>query len=328
MGAYSLAESHAHSSRVIAIMSSFNPSPALIANCLALRQQVTKIIVVDDGSIDSDAVLDELETLSIIVVRLGENLGIGHAMNTGFAIARQFRPEFIVTFDQDSAVPEGFVTALVDEYDRVSELGVGRVGMLVPEFFSATRQTSAAANTTYLESDAPIQSGMLLPLDVIDELGDQRADFFIDLIDTEYYFRAKRAGFITVCAPQLVLPHSLGHRLYVHAFGRRLKKTNGQTRVVSVSTPFRYYYRARNRIFLNHEFKHVKDIRGVLRRQTRNDLLVDFVVALCSSKGKSSLLRIVLAGWRDGFRGTAGKIPPKIATLSSRVSWRNPVNLD
>lgn len=323
-----MAESHAHSSRVIAIVSSFNPSPVLIENCRALQLQVAKVIVVDDGSSGSGAILDELETLGMIVIRLGENLGIGHATNVGFARARLFALEFVVTFDQDSAVPEGFVAALVDECDRVSELGVGRVAMIVPEYFSTTRQTSAAMNTPYLQTDAPIQSGMLLPLSVINELGDQRADFFIDLIDTEYYFRAKQARFITACVPRLVLPHGFGHRLYVHAFGRPLKKSNGQPRMVTVSTPFRYYYRARNRILLNREFKHIPETRGVLRRQTRNDLFLDFGVALYSARDKWSLLRAIWAGWRDGFRGRSGKIPPKIATLASRISWRNPVNAD
>lgn len=323
-----------HRQRVIAVISSFRPGEALIGHCAELAPQVARVIVVDDGSGEqADPVLARLETAGVVVLRRPENAGIAAAMNCGIEAARvsESAPELVVTFDQDSRVPEGFVDALVDEYDRCAAAGA-RVGMVAPEFFSGTPQTRAAPSGTlppgFVEAYAPIQSGLLMPLAVLDELGPQREDYFIDLVDTEYFLRARRAGYAAVCAPGLVLPHGFGHRLYVHAFGRRLTKRDGRPRMVAVSSPFRYYYRMRNRIVLNREYGRDPSVRALLRRDARNDLLLDYGVALYSARGRLALLGVLWAGFRDGRRGRMGRMGDTVAARARRVSWRHPVPAD
>lgn len=298
---------------------------ALVEHCRELAPQVSRIIVVDDGSgVAAAPVLDELQAAGVVVIRQPENQGIGAAMNRGFEAAHDGDAELLVTFDQDSRVPEGFIDALVDAYDAQMAAG-HRVGMVAPEFFSATPQTRGGHSDEYVEAYAPIQSGLLLPRAVVAELGPQRADFFIDLVDTEYYLRARRAGFIAVCVPGLTLPHGFGNRLYVHAFGRRLRKRSGRPRMVAVSTPFRYYYRVRNRIVLNREYGREPGVGPLLRRDFRADVLLDFSVALYSARGRFALLRIMLTGLRDGIRGRLGKMPQRVTALAARVVWRHPV---
>ena len=251
-------------------------------------------------------------------------------LGAGAARAQDPAPEFVVTFDQDSQVPQGFVDTLVDEADRLAALGL-RVGMVAPEHFSLTPQTRtgkarAAQGGEFLEAYAPIQSGLLMPLAAIDTLGPQRADYFIDLVDAEYFLRAHRVGYSAACVPGLVLPHGFGNRLYVHAFGRRLTKRDGSPRMGAVSTPFRYYYRVRNRIALNRAYGRDPEVRALLQRDTRNDVLLDFCVAIWSARGKLSLIGVMLAGLRDGLRGRMGRIPARIATRAARVRWRHPVD--
>lgn len=311
-------------SRVVAVLSAFRPEPALVERCAALAPQVARVIVVDDGSGPAaEPVLAGLEQAGVLVLRQPENRGIGAAMNRGIEAAREVGIEFVVTFDQDSSVPEGFIAALVDEYDTRAAEGL-RVGMVAPEFFSATPQTRMEQGRGFLEAYAPIQSGLLMPLSAVDELGPQREDYFIDLVDTEYYLRARRAGLEAVCVPGLVLPHGFGHRLYLHFFGRRLRKRSGRPRMVAVSSPFRYYYRARNRVVLNREY--AADPAGAsLKRDARRDLLLDFAVALYSARGRLALLSVMRAGFRDGRRGVMGRMRDGIAARASRVSWRHPV---
>lgn len=317
--------SNAHRERVSAVISAYKPEPALVAHCRQLAPQVARIVVVDDGSASvAAAVFDELSSLGVTVLHQPENLGIGAAMNRGFEELARSEAELVVTFDQDSLVPDGFVDALVDEYDARVAAGL-RVGMIAPEFFSSTPQTRGSTSEAYIEAYTPIQSGLLMPAAVIAELGPQRADYFIDLVDTEYYLRARRAGFIAACVPGLTLPHGFGHRLYVHAFGRRLRKRSGRPRMVAVSTPFRYYYRVRNRVVLNREYGRDKEVGALLRRDARADVLLDFGVALYSARGKVALLRTMCAGLRDGLRGRLGKIPQRVSARAARVRWRHPV---
>lgn len=315
-----------HAERVAAVFSAFQPGSQLLENCLAAAAQCSQVIVVDDGSAQAGAVVfEELEKAGITVIRQTENLGIGAAMNRGFAAG--IAAEFIVTFDQDSKVPPGFIGALVSEYDRAVAAG-RRVGMVSPEFFSGTSQTRMPQGEGFLEAYAPIQSGLLMPTAVIAELGAQREDYFIDLVDTEYYLRARRSGYDSLAVPGLRLPHGFGHRLYVHAFGKRLRKADGRPRMVAVSSPFRYYYRARNRVVLHREYAQRNDpkLRALLRRDARNDLLLDFAVAVWSAKGKCALMSLMCAGWRDGLRQRMGKLPARLARRAARVSWKHPAN--
>lgn len=311
--------------RVVAVVSSFQPTEDLVMRCATLARQVSNVVVIDDGSDErASSVLHQLAADNVIVVKHSENSGIGAAMNTGFERALELGREFVVTFDQDSTAPVGFVDSLVDEYDRLVRKGA-TVGMVAPEYFSATRQSRNERVGDFIEAYAPIQSGILMPLSVIDALGPQREDLFIDMVDTEYFLRAKRAGYLAVCVPQLTLDHDFGHKLYVTFLGRRLKKSNGNPRIARVSSPFRYYYRARNRVLVSREFASVASVKKVLREQLLNDIFLDFNVALYSAKGRFTLLKLILAGWVHGLRGRAGKIPPKLARQAQRIQWRHPV---
>lgn len=321
-----------HRDRVVAVFSAFRPEPALVAHCAAIASQVARVIVVDDGSGESaDAVLGELAAAGVLVLRQPHNLGIAAAMNRGIDAAIAEGAELLITFDQDSNVPAGFVDTLVDEYDRAVAAKL-RVGMVAPEFFSATSQARTAPSVAmlsegdgFLESYAPIQSGLLMPSTVLRELGPQRDDYFIDLVDTEYYLRARKAGYIAICAPDLVLPHGFGHRLYVHFLGKRLTKSDGRPRMVAVSSPFRYYYRARNRVVMNREYRDDPAVRALLRRDGVRDVVLDYGVAVWSARGKFALCSLMFAGWADGLRGRLGKMSPKLMRRASRISWRHPV---
>lgn len=315
-----------HRDRVVAVFTSFQPTRSLVEHCAAVAPQVRQVIVVDDGSGAAfEPVLVELEGVGAVVLRQATNSGIAAAMNRGFVEAQRAAAEFVVTFDQDSEVPEGFVDALVQEYDRAAHQGV-RVAMVAPEYYSLTRQTDGREHGGVLFSYAPIQSGLLMPVSVIDELGPQREDFFIDLVETEYYFRAHSKGYEAICVPGLTLPHGFGHRLHVYLFGKRLVKRDGRPRTVAVSSPFRYYYRARNRRVLNREYRHDRSMRTLLRRDGRRDLLLDYAVAVWSARGKVKLMSLIVAGWRDAHNRQLGKMPNRLASRARTISWRHPAD--
>lgn len=314
-----------HSDRVVAVISAYQPTHELVEHCAQLAPQVAKIVVVDDGSnAPAEEILNALISAGTEVVRHGENRGIGAAMNSGFTRARELGVAFVVTFDQDSAIPSGFVDALVDEFDRLNANGLP-IGMVAPDRYSQTTQSQLNPGGEYLEAVAPIQSGLLIPISVIEKIGPQREDFFIDLIDTEYYFRLKHDGYIAACVPGLTLPHGFGNRVYIQIFGRTLFKPDGYPRIAAVSTPFRYYYRARNRVIFNWLYRKEFHTVKILLSQTINDLILDFSIAIWSSSKPFTMLSIMARGWFDGFRGRTGKAPPSVMHSASKIIWRHPV---
>lgn len=312
--------------RVIAVFSSFRPNETLLEHVQSAMTQVREVVVVDDGSDEQcTPLLTSIERAGAKVIRQPANLGIAAAMNKGFDVAKELSAEFVVAFDQDSQVPEGFIDALVNEYDRATERGLN-VAMVAPEWYSETRQTHDQTVGGVLISYAPIQSGLLMPMKVIEELGTQREDFFIDLVETEYYFRARTKGYEAVCAPGLKLPHGFGHRLYVHFFGKRMHKRNGKPRMVALSSPFRYYYRARNRVALNRLYRDNPELHRLLRRDGLRDFVLDFMVAVWSARGKAKLISLMWVGWRDARKHRMGRMPERLALRARNITWRHPVD--
>lgn len=62
------------------------------------------------------------------------NIGIGGALNKGFAFLKNLKPEFVVTFDQDSLAAKGQIAKLVQAWDAASERGK-RKGAIGPAFY-------------------------------------------------------------------------------------------------------------------------------------------------------------------------------------------------
>ena len=296
--------------RIVAIVSSFRPTSDLVANVRLIAAQVDSVIVVDDGSGPLfTAVLDEVRDAGAEVLVQEDNAGIASALNAGLRAA-QLRPEDLaVTFDQDSAVPGGFIEALVDTWDAGVRAGLA-MGMVSPERFAGILQVLPGTDSHgFVHSREPIQSGTLLSGEVLESVGMQREEFFIDLVDIEYYLRLKKLGRACLVAPGLTLPHELGRTYPLTLAGRRVR-WRGRGLTLSLSTPFRYYYRARSRVVVNSEY--FATARKLLLVDTLRELQhVVFVVLY--ARPRWPMVRVLAQGVRDGRKRRMGKIPRDVA---------------
>jgi rhamnosyltransferase len=305
--------------RLVAVVTAFRPDGGLLANLATIAPQVDEVVVVDDGSgPDYRAILEEARGLGATVVVQARNAGIAAAINAGLVAASLSERDLVVTFDQDSAVPAGFVDALVAVWDRAQGAGV-RVGMVSPETFAKIDQALPGSDRHgFVHSREPIQSGSLLSGAVIRQVGMQREELFIDLVDIEYCLRLRDLGFACLVAPGLVLPHELGRTYPVTAWGRPVRY-RGRILTLSMSTPFRYYYRSRNRVLINKTYW--KRNRSLLAVDTLRELQ-HLVFVLLYAKPRWSLVRVIARGLRDGFRGRGGAIDPRLAQVAAGIRWR------
>lgn len=294
-----------------AVVTVFRPSevPPLLAQ---LRAQVDGVIVVDDGSgPGADSVLDAIERTDVVMLRLESNSGIGAALNRGIRHARHVGASSIVTFDQDSSVGPDFVDTLRSASDASEADGIS-TGPVVPEYFASVRQAGRREGPSTVLAAHAIQSGMLIPVAVLDRVGDMDEGLFIDLVDTDFELRCADAGLPCIVAEGLTLEHHLGARYRVRGLlGRVLP-------ALTLSTPFRYYYRARNRIII--ERRHSRH-----RRRLRVEGIADriyFVIAIAIASPRSTMLRLISDGRRDGRCEATGPISPELAAAAEAVRWR------
>lgn len=293
------------SNATTAVVSLFNADERVLANAAALLAQVGRVVVVDDGSPqDPGPVLRQLRDMGCIVERLAENSGIAAALNAGIAVAlaSRERPSFILTMDQDSMLDCGYVAALEEAAVAADQAGI-RVGMVAPASIRGLPTRRAGVVNGVQLGGEPIQSGLLLPISVMEELGPLRSDLFIDGVDTEYFLRCQSAGFKTVIAPSAALDHSLGSMTPARVFGAGLA-LRGRPVKVRTAASWRYYYLFRNRILIarqygrQHPWWALKGFLADYRHLAMVTLLAPHRLERLSS---------AVAGIADGFAGRAGK---------------------
>lgn len=298
---------------VWAVVTAYRPGPSLAGEIASICRQVEGVVLVDDGSgPEFDSALQEAESRNVTVIRLRENSGIAAALNAGIRAALEAGAEYVVTFDQDSRIGPGFVEALVYAHGHAQRSGL-RVGPVVPEYFAAVRQADGDSEDGVLRARRVIQSGMLLERDLLSRVGLMLEPLFIDLVDTEYELRCSSAGFVAVAAPSLVLEHRLGV-----GYRRRGPALPGIPRVMMLSTPFRYYYRARNRVLVNR--LHARRHRLRILRDTAADA-VYFAVVCAMARPRRAMWRLLKTGWQDGRTGRAGRMTPHLAAVADGVHW-------
>ena len=202
----------------MAVVVTYFPDADVVSNLAALMAQVEHVIVVDNGS--PAASLEALRRVAVspavTLLENGANLGIATALNRGVELARSRGAEYILLFDQDSTVTEGFTDTLLHAF-RTSPWGE-RLGILVPLYRDKRLGTPLPANTVRSGGlEAAMTSGSLLRASTFAQHGVFRDELFIDAVDYEYSLRLRRAGLVIDECPEAVLLHSPGepvvHRL-------------------------------------------------------------------------------------------------------------------
>ncbi|MDJ0351164.1 glycosyltransferase [Pseudarthrobacter sp. PH31-O2] len=288
-----------------AVISLFNPTEAVLANAAALLPQVERVVVVDDGSPEDPArLLTELEAMGCVAVRLSENSGIAAALNAGIstALAATPRPDFILTMDQDSLLDPGYVQELLTTAAAASASGVP-VGMVAPGSVRGLPVRRGPVRHGVQLGGEPIQSGLLVPVPVIERLGLLQASLFIDGVDSEFYLRCRAHGLEVALAPGASLGHALGSKVPAQVFGRKLS-LGGRRLDIRTAAPWRYYYIFRNRILLTRQYGRkfpLWAIKGFLA-DNRHLIIVTIL-----APGRWSRLANALAGVADGVGGLSGR---------------------
>lgn len=293
-------------STVVAVVSVFRAPDDLPPRLVALADQVRAVVVVDDGSDSLGAIA---EHPSIIKVSLPENRGIAHALNVGVERARALGATHVLTLDQDSTAPTGFVERMLEVLARAEAAGVA-VAAVVPELVGEQRVMRIADEPWAFD---PIQAGQLVPMATFDRIGGFVESYFIDAVDSEFTVRAEEQGLRFVVADGERIDHGLGELVPLMVFGRHLT-IGGKPRHVLYHAPFRTYYMVRNSIVLARTHRRAR--RRWMRR--RNRMMAEMVLGcIALSPDRGAQLRATWLGTRDGRAGRLGKVTD--ATLAKVV---------
>ena len=294
--------------RILAIAVTYNPDIALLARTLeSVSPQVQGVVVVDNGSTAAADVRQIATGTGTQLIENKRNIGIAAAQNQGISRARADGFTHVLLLDQDTVLAGGMVADLREKLNALEQEGHG-VAAIGPAYYelNSQRQTRAyqahglrlsrislVDETRPVASDFIIASGSLIPLSVLDAVGGFSEDIFIDLVDVEWCFRARSAGYQSFLSPTAAVEHRLG---------------SGTVRVgsrkVAVHVPVRNYYWVRNALWLARQSYTPRAWR--LYFVSRSLAFLATYTTLADERALR--LRLIARAIRDGFSGRLGPL--------------------
>lgn len=243
---------------IAAVVAAYRPEPDRFRKMLqALASQCDSIFVVDNGEARGLALATSSDLgTPIEILGDGNNLGIAAAQNLGIHQAIHNGAKAVLFMDQDSVAHPGMVGHLAAALENLQSQGC-RVAACGPRYhepgsshlsgFIRMRRLRLRAflppeGEPSVACDFLISSGMLVPAEALRAVGGMEEGLFIDHVDTEWCFRAKREGY--GC-------HGVAAAHMEHELGRARKKIwLGRWRHIPDHPPERLYFLARNSVRL------------------------------------------------------------------------------
>ncbi len=278
-------------SSVGAIVVTYHPDPELRDRLTALEDQVAAVLIVDNGSTETElaSIAPIIRRGVVEVTRNGRNLGLAAALNQGLAWAAERGFSWALTLDQDTTPGPAVVSEAARVFDAFPNLR--------PAVIGASWDRGDCADDPGRPATYVITAGALHSIAAWAAIGRFREDFFIDYVDVEFCLRARSSGYAVLSACVPTISHAIGHP--------KRHRTPLRSFTPSHHDRFRRYYITRNRV-------HVW--RAYWRREPRHvafDMTAagkELVKLLLFEDDRRRKLAALARGARDGIRGVTGPL--------------------
>lgn len=298
---------------IIAVVVTYNRCELLQKNILALKSQtrpLDTILVINNGS--TDGTKDWLNAQEGVMVITQDNIGGSGGFWRGIKEACSMNADYIWCMDDDVRPYEDCLEKMLN---AMSSSG----GIVAPQRLLGGETIVAGGECLRFNLNNPFKSlkidaslndltrnnnrtlcvqaiafeGPLISKNVVDKVGLPEKDLFIFWDDTEFSYRAYKAGFKIVYAP------------LAHLFKEDL--TNGQSDVV-IKRSWKYPYMLRNEVFFVKKYSPL--FAGFIRLvMMLVQYLLGITIHLLRNDGKYVFkdYAVCLQAYKDGIKGKLGK---------------------
>lgn len=278
-----------------AVIVTYNRSRMLRELLAALKAQsrpVDEIIVVDNASQDGTDAMIRKSFPEATCLRLPENIGPAGGFAAGMQTAYEHGHDWVWVFNDDS-FPE--LNALERCLKTVDSLDTHQgIGILFPSdgiqygAFWRGRPVPAPRpiqrNSGPHEVDLVTFNGALVARRAMEHVGTPHSDYFMMFEEWEYCIRLRKAGFMIVVLPEVL----------IHNLAAGSSSTS--------SPPWRGYYQTRNHLAMVLERRSIEECFWWLVRQ------IKFVIGtILYLDRKWERIRLRALGAWDGLRGRMGR---------------------
>jgi len=269
----------------------------MLENLPRVIEQVQALVIIDNASNPGElvALRAAADAHGMHLIENGENLGIAEALNQGVRWAISEGHQWVVLFDQDSKITDGFIEKMVATWE--SHPHQQRVCSIHPRYVHP--ETGLEQTVRRAADGGPIisiTSGALMPTWIFDKVGGFASEYFIDWVDIEYCFRIRAAGFLVADSREAVLLHAAGNSKPFSILGFHFRPGH--------HSAMRWYYMSRNRVAVYRKYLRVFPT-WILRSMcvSLKDTIKSFIV----EDNRGLKFHNFLLGTWDGLAGRMGK---------------------
>lgn len=271
------------SEKIVAGIVLYNPQiERLIENIAAIGPQVDQIVLIDNGSKNSDEIVDALTSThaKCHYIDLHENKGIAYALNVILRYASDNSYHWFLTLDQDSVSS----ATLIQTYQKYLDKNVGILSCNIVDRNFHERSIGEGLQ----EIDFAITSGSLNNVEACLAVNGFDYGMFIDFVDFDICAKLRAKGYKILRIYDTSILHELGDSRPVRILGKQY--------IVYNHSPLRLYYFYRNcEYFIQ---KH-KDTGTVNKRAWKKNMLRHFILITIYEKKKNQKYRMILQGLCD-----------------------------
>jgi rhamnosyltransferase len=286
-----------HDQSCCAVIVTYHPSPYMVDNLRNVSAQVQGLVVVDNGSTTEELNLlhQASESLGFHLIENSENLGIAEGLNQGVVWAKNRGYPWVILFDQDSRIPDGFAEKMFASWK--SHQAREYIGSMHPRYVDPNTQIEPTVLRA--KDGGPVTSltsGALMPVWIFDKIGLFSSEYFIDQVDIEYCFRIRAANYLVADSRDAILFHAPGAPKRLRFFFFSFEPTH--------HSALRRYYLSRNRVAV---FKKYFRVFPNMVLQTMNIAFCETIKCFLVESERPRKFRNFLLGTWDGFIGRMGK---------------------
>ena len=227
----------------------YHPDVSAWENIRSYIKEFEILYLIDNSERTTIVPDDILYNKKIKYISLGDNYGMGYALNKGAQMALDNGCIWLATFDQDSK-PKADMIQIIKNYILANN--TSDKGIISPAHSSIVSQNQDLSGEES-EEIYVMTSGNFLNLPVYQEVGPFEEDYFIDFIDIEYCLRLKSKGYKVVRIKSAILEHKLGETrdtgIMGYVFPHRKK--------IFQHNAIRTYYITRNRFYCMDKYKNI-----------------------------------------------------------------------
>ena len=220
----------------------YNPERNILDNIARIISS-NNILIVDN----SDSEVSWLKELCIVHnlqynYQCG-NVGIASALNVAADYAITNGYTYLVSIDQDSNITQ----VIINELFAIAEKFDNNVATISPLHINE-KVTIATPDEDFTDSIFGLQSANIINLAIWQKLHGFDESLFIDMVDTDYYIRAKLAGYKCITCNNIPMVHQVGSDVKeFKIFGKYIRAFN--------HSHIRKYYQARNFTYIYFKYR-------------------------------------------------------------------------